>query len=125
MIRDFVYHKAGTIKDALDLLEKYKEDNKIICGGQSLLIFTLEYLFPLAPEQMLYGLVFADAGNAWLDLADTDPFNLRRSVGFGVRMFTPMLGLIGFDFGYGFDHFDNGRRRGRWVPHFQFGTQFF
>ncbi len=94
-------------------------------GGQSLLIFTMEYTFPLAPEQMIYGLVFADAGNAWLDLNDTDPFDLRRSVGFGLRMFTPMVGLIGFDFAYGFDHFENGRRKGRWIPHFQFGAQFY
>lgn len=94
-------------------------------GGQSLLIFTMEYTFPLSVEQSLYGLVFADAGNAWLNLSDTDPFDLRRSVGFGLRMFTPMVGLIGFDFAYGFDHFENGRRRGRWVPHFQFGAQFY
>jgi outer membrane protein insertion porin family len=94
-------------------------------GGQSLLIFTLEYTFPIAPQQSLFGLVFADAGNSWIDLGDTDPFDLRRSVGFGVRMFTPLVGLIGFDFAYGFDHFENGRRVGRWVPHFQFGQQFF
>lgn len=94
-------------------------------GGQSLLIISLEYTFPIAPEQSLFGLVFADAGNAWLDLADTDPFDLRRSVGVGVRMFTPLVGLIGFDFAYGFDHFENGRRVGRWMPHFQFGAQFF
>ncbi len=94
-------------------------------GGQSMLIFTLECTFPLAQEQALYGLVFADAGNSWLDLGDTDPFDLRRSVGFGLRMFTPMVGLIGFDFAYGFDHFENGRRKGRWVPHFQFGAQFY
>ncbi len=99
--------------------------NNLEVGGQSLLIFTLEYLFPLAPQQSLFGLVFVDAGNSWLNLADTDPFDLRRSVGFGVRMYTPMLGLIGFDFGYGFDHYVDGRRQGRWVPHFQFGTQFF
>jgi outer membrane protein insertion porin family len=94
-------------------------------GGQTLLIFTLEYTFPLAPEQSIFGLVFADAGNSWLDFADTDPFDLRRSVGFGLRMFTPMVGLIGFDFAYGFDHYEGGRRKGRWVPHFQFGHQFY
>jgi len=94
-------------------------------GGQSLLIFTIEYTFPLAPQQSIFGLVFADAGNSWLDLGDTDPFDLKRSVGFGLRMFTPMIGLIGFDFAYGFDHYKDGLRRGRWVPHFQFGTQFY
>lgn len=51
MIRDFVYHKAGTVKDALDLLEEYKEDNKIICGGQSLLILMRQGL--IAPENLI------------------------------------------------------------------------
>lgn len=102
-----------------------KDRDGLEVGGQSLLIFTLEYTFPLAQAQSLYGLFFAEAGNAWLDLGDTDPFDLRRSVGFGLRMFTPMLGLIGFDFAYGFDHFVDGRRQGRWVPHFQFGYQFY
>lgn len=94
-------------------------------GGQSLLIFTLECTFPIAPQQSIYGLVFADAGNSWLDMGDTDPFDLRRSIGFGLRMFTPLIGLIGFDFAYGFDHFKDGLRKGRWIPHFQFGTQFY
>jgi carbon-monoxide dehydrogenase medium subunit len=51
MIRDFAYHKAGTVKDALDLLEEYKEDNKIICGGQSLLILMRQGL--IAPENLI------------------------------------------------------------------------
>ncbi len=102
-----------------------KDFDGLEVGGQSLLIFTLEGVFPIAPQQMIYGLVFADAGNSWLDMGDTDPFDLRRSVGFGLRMFTPMIGLIGFDFAYGFDHYKDGLRKGRWVPHFQFGTQFY
>ena len=51
MIRDFVYHKAGTVKDALDLLEEYKEDNKIMCGGQSLLILMRQGL--IAPGNLI------------------------------------------------------------------------
>ncbi|MFO7768397.1 MAG: outer membrane protein assembly factor BamA [bacterium] len=102
-----------------------KDRDGLEVGGQSLLIFTLEYTFPLAQAQSLYGLFFAEAGNAWQDLGDTDPFDLRRSVGFGLRMFTPLVGLIGFDFAYGLDHFVDGRRQGRWVPHFQFGYQFY
>jgi carbon-monoxide dehydrogenase medium subunit len=51
MIRDFVYHKASTVKDALDLLEEYKEDSKIICGGQSLLILMRQGL--IAPENLI------------------------------------------------------------------------
>ncbi len=103
-----------------------KDFDGLEVGGQSLLIFTLEFTFPLVPQQSIFGLVFADAGNSWLDLGDTDPFDLKRSLGFGLRMYTPMIGLIGFDFAFGFDHYDEyGRRRGRWMPHFQFGTQFY
>ncbi len=51
MIRDFAYHKAGTLQEALDLLEKHKEDNKIICGGQSLLILMRQGL--VAPANLI------------------------------------------------------------------------
>ena len=51
MIRDFAYHKAKTVADALDLLDKYQDDYKIICGGQSLLILMRQGL--VAPENLI------------------------------------------------------------------------
>jgi outer membrane protein insertion porin family len=95
--------------------------------GRSVLIYNLEYQFPLM-EQQMYMLFFADAGNAWLSGKSIRPFALRhtsdkalyRSAGLGARLLVPGVGLIGFDFGYGFDSANGGE----WRPHFQFGTTF-
>ena len=96
-------------------------------GGRSMLVLNLEYRFPIA-EQQVYGILFADAGNAWETIPKLNPLDLRRSLGFGFRVQTPMLGMIGFDFGYGFDPGKdrNGEPKPRgWKTHFQFGPQFY
>lgn len=93
-------------------------------GGRSMMILNLEYRFPVA-EKQVYGILFADAGNAWEDIPDLDPLDLRKSLGFGFRVMTPMLGLIGFDFGYGFDRKNVDGLNAGWSTHFQFGPQFF
>ena len=51
----------------------------------------------------MYAFIFTDAGNVWSGYNTIDPFKLKRSAGFGIRLFMPMLGLIGYDIGYGFD----------------------
>lgn len=63
----------------------------------------LRYPFVLEPSSTIYGLVFAEAGNAWTDMSKYNPFNLKRSAGVGVRIFLPMIGLMGIDWAYGFD----------------------
>ena len=93
-------------------------------GGRSMIIANLEYRFPIA-EQQVYGILFADAGNAWESVSDLNPLKLRRSLGFGFRVQTPMLGMIGFDFGYGFDRKKVDGIPAGWNTHFQFGPQFF
>ncbi|MEW6749823.1 MAG: outer membrane protein assembly factor BamA [Candidatus Latescibacterota bacterium] len=93
-------------------------------GGNSMMVLNLEYRFPLA-EQQVYGLLFADAGNAWARISDLNPLELRKSAGFGFRIMTPMLGLIGFDFGYGFDREKVDGTPAGWTTHFQFGPRFF
>lgn len=91
-------------------------------GGRSIVKNTLELRFPIAPNPTIFGLFFMEAGNVWRDVGQTDPFDLKRSVGAGVRLFMPMLGIIGIDFGYGFDHYNQlGQREGLWKVHFQFG----
>ena len=90
--------------------------------GKSVLVYNLEYLYPIM-EQQIYGLFFADAGNAWLSGRQISPLSfrhLKKSIGFGFRMIVPNLGMIGFDFGYGFDY-PGGNK---WRPHFQFGKSF-
>ena len=93
-------------------------------GGRSMMVLNLEYRFPIA-EQQVYGILFADAGNAWATIPELDPLDLRRSLGFGFRVQTPMLGMIGFDFGYGFDREEVDGAPAGWKTHFQFGPQFY
>ena len=91
-------------------------------GGRSMVKNTLELRFPIAPNPTIFGLLFAEAGNSWQDVSETNPFELRRSLGVGVRLFMPMIGIIGIDFGYGFDYYNEfGQRSGKWKVHFQFG----
>ncbi|PIS27726.1 MAG: outer membrane protein assembly factor BamA [Candidatus Marinimicrobia bacterium CG08_land_8_20_14_0_20_45_22] len=98
-------------------------------GGESLLKYTLEYRFPVSNNPTIYGLLFAEAGNTWKTLKSTDPFDVKRSAGIGVRFFMPMMGMLGVDFGYGFDDIDPegqtgyGKPQG-WKTHFIFGSQF-
>lgn len=67
--------------------------------------YTLElrYPFSTAANSTIYGLVFFEAANGWYDIKDYNPFQLRRSVGVGMRFFLPMFGLLGFDYGIGLD----------------------
>jgi outer membrane protein insertion porin family len=69
----------------------------------SRLSLELRYPLILEPSSTIYGLVFAEAGNGWASIKDFDPFNLKRSAGVGVRIFLPMIGLMGIDWAYGFD----------------------
>ena len=67
--------------------------------------YTLELRYPISLEQnaTIWVLGFAEAGNCWADIKDFNPFDLKRSLGVGVRIFLPMFGLMGIDWGYGFD----------------------
>ena len=91
-------------------------------GGNSMLIFNIEYRFPVVDQQM-YGIFFADAGNAWKHPSDLDIGSLKRSAGFGIRFMAPIIGLIGFDFAYGFDREEVDGALPEWKTHFQFGPQ--
>ncbi|MDR1698785.1 MAG: BamA/TamA family outer membrane protein, partial [Prevotellaceae bacterium] len=63
----------------------------------------LRYPLTLSAATTIYALGFVDAGNSWYDIKDFSPFDLKRSAGFGLRIFLPMLGMLGLDWGYGFD----------------------
>ncbi|MFQ5824165.1 MAG: outer membrane protein assembly factor BamA [bacterium] len=94
-------------------------------GGKVMFKYATELRFPIAPNPTIFGLAFAEAGNTWKSLGETDLFDLRRSVGVGVRIFMPMLGIIGFDYAYGFDNIDpTTGKKGQWKPHFVFGRSF-
>jgi outer membrane protein insertion porin family len=67
--------------------------------------YTFEMRFPFTTSQAatIYGLAFAEAGNAFLRFKSFDPFDIKRSAGLGIRLYLPMFGLLGVDWGYGFD----------------------
>jgi outer membrane protein insertion porin family len=94
--------------------------------SQTMLKYLLELRVPIAPNPTVFGLLFAEAGNTWENLSKTDPYDLRRSVGVGARLFMPLIGIIGFDYAYGFDHVNlrTGEKFGAWKPHFVFGRSF-
>jgi len=74
-------------------------------GGTVYEKLTLELRYPISlnPNATIYALGFMEAGNDWLVWQNVNPFNVYRSVGFGVRVFLPMFGLLGLDWGYGLD----------------------
>ncbi len=67
--------------------------------------FTLEVRYPfMLGNTTIYGLGFVEGGNAWANVKDFNPFKMKRSAGLGVRIFLPMVGLMGIDWAYGFDN---------------------
>jgi outer membrane protein insertion porin family len=94
-------------------------------GGRVKAKYTLELRAALALEPMpIYVLAFAEAGNVYRNLANADLFDLKRSVGVGARLLVNPIGLIGFDFGYGFDRKSVNGNDPEWLFHFQFGRGF-
>ena len=63
----------------------------------------LRYPILLEPTSTIYALAFVEAGNAWTQISSFSPFDLKRSAGVGARIYLPMIGLMGIDWGYGFD----------------------
>ncbi len=87
--------------------------------------FTLELRYPLVlqPQSTIYALVFLEGGNSWSDIRDFNPFSIKRSAGFGVRVLLPIVGMLGIDWGYGFDPVED-KARGGSNFHFVIGQQF-
>jgi|694.fasta_scaffold00329_62 outer membrane protein insertion porin family len=80
----------------------------------------LRYPFSLNPSATIYGLGFAEAGNAFGSLRSFNPFQVARSAGVGVRVFLPMFGLLGLDYGWGFDAVNSNPTNGRGKGQFHF-----
>jgi outer membrane protein insertion porin family len=87
---------------------------------------TLELRYPITlnPNATLFGIVFLEAGNAWYDIKDFNPFMAKRSAGVGLRAFLPMFGLLGIDWGYGFDEIPGLPSANKSQFHFTIGQQF-
>ena len=89
--------------------------------------FTLELRYPfMLGNTTVYGLAFLEGGNAWVDTKKFNPFDMKRSAGVGLRIFLPMVGLMGLDWAYGFDKVISGStyKRGGSQIHFILGQEF-
>lgn len=86
-------------------------------GGTIFNKYTLELRYPISlnPMATVFVLGFAEAGNSWVKFNQFNPFDVKRSAGVGVRIFLPMFGLLGLDWGYGFDEIpgDAGANKGQ------------
>lgn len=82
----------------------------------------LHFPFMLQPSTTIYGLAFVEGGNAWTSVKSFSPFDLKRSVGVGLRIYLPMVGMMGIDWAYGFDKVFG--ERGGSHFHFILGQEF-
>ncbi len=81
----------------------------------------LRYPISLNPQATIYALAFAEAGRTWTDFSDYNPFNLYKSVGGGLRIFLPMFGLLGFDYGWRLNELPNAPNMAPGQFHFSIG----
>ena len=101
-------------------------------GGNALLRSVTEFRVPISENPVIYGLLFAEMGNVWntvnmtesFDIPRDGAFSLKRSAGVGIRFYMPMMGVLGFDMGYGFDVIDNTGEKPGWNYTIIFGNVF-
>ena len=92
-------------------------------GGTTFAKYTIELRYPISlnPSSTIYVHAFTQAGNVWSSLKDFRPFDLRRSAGMGLRVFLPMFGTLGFDYGIGFDKPELKATAKKWTDYGRFG----
>ncbi|MEW6506591.1 MAG: outer membrane protein assembly factor BamA [Bacteroidota bacterium] len=96
-----------------------------VIGSRIQTKYTFELRAALALEPIpIYLLAFAEAGNLYFDAKQIDFFNLKRAIGIGARILINPIGLLGFDYGYGFDRKSVDNKDPQWIFHFQFGKGF-
>ena len=101
------------------------ENGSLAYNGYAYDRFTMELRYPfMLGNTTIYGLGFAEAGNAWTDTKKFNPFDMKRSAGIGVRIFLPMVGLMGIDWAYGFDNDNINGQKGGSNFHFILGQEF-
>ncbi len=104
------------------------ENNRISStdGGAIYNKFQMEVRYSITdkPSASIYTLGFLEAGNSYNNFNEFNPFKLKRSAGIGIRIFMPAFGLLGIDYGYGFDPSPGQTQKSGWQPHFIIGRQF-
>jgi len=119
---------SGSYTYASETIALRGYDNGILTpwgrDGYAYTRFGLELHFPLMLQASttIYALTFLEGGNAWTSVSDFNPFSMKRSAGAGVRIFLPMVGMMGIDWAYGFDVVDG--QRGGSHFHFVLGQEF-
>jgi len=103
---DIIAHRGYPVYNSSDP----KINPESVTSNQYFTIFNkytmeLRYPFSTSASSTIYGLAFFEAANGWYDFKSYNPFKLRRSAGVGMRFFLPMFGLLGFDYGIGFDRY--------------------
>ena len=88
------------------------------------MVLELRYPLMLETSTSIYALAFIEGGNAWHEVSDFNPFNLKRSAGVGVRIFLPMIGMMGIDWAYGFDKVRGNMDSSGSNFHFMLGQEF-
>jgi outer membrane protein insertion porin family len=90
-------------------LRGYEDDISSPGGDPLIAKYTMELRYPISlnPSATFYVLAFAEAGNSFPSFKNFNPFNVKKSVGAGVRVFLPMFGMLGLDYGWGFDRLDS------------------
>ena len=86
------------------------EDQQIssVEGDPIIAKYTLELRYPISlnPSATFYALAFMEAGNTYPNFSNFNPFNVKKTAGLGIRVFLPMFGMLGLDYGFGFDKLD-------------------
>jgi outer membrane protein insertion porin family len=87
------------------VLKTNESGSQYVSAGNAYSKITFEMRYPVSlnPQATIYGLVFLESGRAWQKLTEYNPFKMNRSAGVGIRANLPMFGLLGVDWGYGFD----------------------
>jgi len=121
---------AGFLFDGRELiaLRGYSDYNTITPTGGATIYdkYTLELRHPITlnPSATIFVLAFADAGNAWQSFQNFNPFDTKRAAGFGIRIFLPIFGLLGLDYGWRFDEYPGSIGASRTHVTFTIGQQF-
>jgi len=102
-----------------DFYEIVPRGNNVFTGGRAYSITVAQIEFPIVPPTV-YGHFFLDMGGTWNSFGTAEFSDLRKGAGLGIAIELPMIGLFGFDYGYGFDRFGGGR----WQAHINFGSAF-
>jgi outer membrane protein insertion porin family len=91
-------------------LRGYDDNTLSTPGGDPIVAkYTLELRYPISlnPQATFYALSFLEAGNTYPSFENFNPFNVKRTAGVGIRVFLPMFGMLGLDYGFGFDQLDS------------------